>query len=188
MNYKKHANQAIVIVHHRSNSVWLQDCLNSIQTDYPVLLTNHDGWCMEGIKKIWQTTNYNELFFMNESMIVKDNSIWDIVFHQYGGKSVCMSERYLMFFGKFRREIVNRLQFPEVHSKYEDVMLGEGQWCRQYYELGDHIEIQPLADGDTTNPDNFEDRYGRHNLVLENDYFKKWKASYNMETLLANGG
>lgn len=186
MSYKRHTNQAIVIIHARKESVWLQDCLNSIDTDYPVILSNHNGWVMEGVKKIWQTTGYNELFFMNESMIVKDNSIWDIVFHDYGGKSVCMSERYLMFFGKFRREMINKLQFPEVHNKYEDVILGEGKWCREYYELNDHVEIQPLADGDTTDPTRFEERYGRRNLVLENDYFKKWKGTYNMETLLAH--
>lgn len=185
--YKKHPKQAIVIIHHRANSVWLQDCLNSIQTDYPVILSNHEGWVMEGFKKMWQTTAYEELFFMNESMVCKDNTIWDIVFHEYGGKSVMMSERYLMFFGKFRRQMINQLVFPEVHNKLEDVILGEGQWCQQYWELNDHIEIQPLADGDTTNPDNFEEKYGRNNLVLENQYFKKYKATYNMETLLTNG-
>lgn len=180
------SKQAIVIIHARKSSVWLEGCLNSIQTDYPVLISNHEGWVMEGIKKMWETTNYQEIFFMNESMICKDNDIWNIVFHDNGGKSVMMSERFLMFFGKYRREMINKLQFPTVHNKYEDVILGEGQWCRQYYELNDHVEIQPLADGDTTNSNNFEDKYGRRNLVLENDYFKKWKASYNMETLLAN--
>jgi hypothetical protein len=141
---------------------------------------------MGAVKKVWQTTGYDELFFMNESMICKDNTIWDIVFHEYGGKSVCMSERYLMFFGKFRRQMVSRLEFPEVHTKYEDVMLGEGKWCREYYELNDHVEIEPLADGDTTDPNRFEEKYGRQNLVLENNYFKKWKGTFNMETLMAS--
>lgn len=161
--------------------------MKSIQTDYPVVLSMHDGWVMEGVKKVWETTNYKELFFMNESMICKDNAIWEKVFHEYGGKSVMMSERYLMFFGKFRREMVNKLQFPDVRNKLDDVFLGEGQWCRQYYELGDHVEIDPLADGDYNDPSRFEEKNGRRNLVLENQYFKKWKASYDMKTLLANG-
>lgn len=147
----------------------------------------HDGWVMEGVRKMWETTAYEELFFMNESMVVKDNSIWDIVFHDYGGKSVCMSERYLMFFGKFRRQMINQLSFPTVTTKLEDVFLGEGQWCRQYYELGDHVEIEPLADGDTTDESRFVEMHGRRNLVLENRYFIKYKASYDMVTLLNNG-
>lgn len=178
----KQPSQAIVIIHNRANSVWLNECLNSIQTDYPILISNHEGWVMEGIKKIWQTTKYDELVFLNESMIVKDNAIWDILFNQYRNKSVMLGERYLMFFGKFRRVMVNKLSFPDVRSKYEDVMLGEGGWCRQYMELKDHIALQPLADGDR-----FEMKHGRKNMVLENDYFIKYKATWDMETLLKNG-
>jgi hypothetical protein len=184
---KKNHRQAIVIIHPRIGStVWLEECLKSIKTDYPILISNHEGWVMEGVKKMWQTTRYEELFFMNESMICKDNSVWDLVFRHHGGKSVCMSERYLMFFGKFRREMVNRLEFPAVHTKLDDVFLGEGQWCRQYYELGDHVEIDPLADGDTTDKSRFVEKHGRRNLVLENRYFIKFKQSYDMTTLLAN--
>lgn len=179
---KKNHTQAIVIIHRRQDSIWLNDCLNSIKTDYPVLISNHEGWVMEGIKKMWQTTGYKELVFLNESMIVKDNSIWELIFHEYGGQSVMLGERFLMFFGKFRREMVNQLEFPNVTSKYEDVILGEGGWCRQYMELNDHVEIEPLVDGDR-----FEMKHGRRNMVLENDFFIKYKATYDMQTLLANG-
>lgn len=181
------ADQAIVVIHHRADSVWLNECLNSIKTDYPVLVSNHEGWVMEGVKKMWETTGYKELVFMNESMICKDNEIWDIVFKQYKGKSVMLGDRFLMFFGKFRRPMVDQLLFPQVHDKYEDVILGEGGWCRQYYELNDHIAIEPLTDPDITDESNFEMKHGRKNLVLENRYFKKHKATYNMETLLTNG-
>lgn len=177
------ADQAIVIIHHRDNSgIWLNDCLKSIQTDYPILVSNHEGWVMEGVKKMWQTTGYKELVFLNESMVCKDNAIWDIVFKQYKGQSVMLGERFLMFFGKFRRPMIEQLSFPDVRSKLDDVLLGEGQWCRQYMELNDHVELEPLADGER-----FEMKHGRKNMVLENRYFIKYKASYNMETLLANG-
>lgn len=137
---------------------------------------------MQGVRKMFEATNYDELLFLNESMVVKDNAIWDICFQKHKNKSVMLGERYLMFFGKFRRVMVNKLTFPDVRSKYDDVILGEGQWCRQYMELNDHVEIQPLADGDR-----FEMKHGRKNMVLENQYFIKYKATYNMETLLANG-
>jgi len=168
--------QAIVIIHARQDSSWLAECLNSIQTDYPVLLTNHDGWCMNGIQKIWETTDYDEMVFLNESMVVKDNAIWDILFKEHDGKSVMLGERFLMFFGKFRREMVNKLVFPEVKTKVDDVLLGEGKWCREYMELNDHIELQPLSDNDRR-----EDKHGRTNMVLENDYFIKWKGHWSLD-------
>lgn len=167
--------QAIAIIHSRHESPWLTECLNSIDTDYPVLLTNHNGWCMTGIQKIWETTDYDEIVFLNESMVVKDNAIWDIIFKEYEGKSVMLAEQFLMFFGKFRRQMVNQLEFPQVHDKREDVLLGEGQWCRQYLALADHVPIQPLIDGDR-----FEEKNGRTNMVLENDYFIKYKGTWSL--------
>jgi hypothetical protein len=95
-----------------------------------------------------------------------------------------LGERFLMFFGKFRRPMVNQLQFPVVRNKVDDVLKGEGKWCREYMELNDHVEIDPLADGDTTDESRFVMMHGRKNLVLENQYFKKFKGSWNMETLL----
>jgi hypothetical protein len=187
---KKHKSQAIVIIHHRDNSgVWLNDCLKSIKTDYPILITNHEGddWCMGAVKKMWQTTGYQELVFMNESMICKDNSVWDIVFRKHMGKSVMLGDRFLMYFGKFRREMVNQLNYPAVHTKMDDVFLGEGGWCRQYMELQDHVTLQPLTDPDSTDEANFVEKHGRRNLVLENSYFIKYKSTYDMATLLANG-
>lgn len=178
------SEQAIVIIHHRNgDGKWLIPLLESIKTDYPILITNHEGeaWCMGAIQQTWEHTNYKELLFMNESMVVKDNAIWDIVFKQHKGQSVMLGDRFLMFFGKFRRPIVSQLHFPVVHNKIDDVMLGEGQWCRQYYELQDHVAIQPLTDGDT-----FEEKHGRKNMILENNYFIKWKGSWDMETLLTN--
>jgi hypothetical protein len=178
------ADQAIVIIHHRQgDGKWLIPCLESIKTEYPILITNHEGpdWCMGAIKQTWERTSYKELVFMNESMLCKDNAVWDIIFKQYKGQSVMLGDRFLMFFGKFRRPMVNQLQFPVVRNKVDDVLKGEGQWCRQYYELNDHMPLQPLTDGDT-----FEMKHGRKNMVLENDYFIKYKASWDMETLLAN--
>lgn len=168
-------DQAIAIIHARKDSVWLAECLNSIQTDYPIIISNHEGWCVPGIKKIWDTTDFSEIVFLNESMVVKDNSIWDILFKEHRGKSVMLGERFLMFFGKFRRVMVDRLEFPEVHNKLEDVLLGEGGWSRQYQELNDHVEIQPLADGPR-----FEEKHGRKNMVLENDYFIKYKGTWDL--------
>lgn len=128
---------------------------------------------MDGIKKIWDTTDYDEIVFLNESMVVKDNSIWEQLFQDYEGQSVMLSERFLMFFGKFRREMINKLEFPQVHSKRDDVVLGEGKWCQEYMNLNDHVEIQPLHDCDR-----FIEKNGRKNMVLENDYFIKYKGTW----------
>lgn len=173
--------QAIAIIHNKGNDTpWLKDLLASIKTDYPVFLTDHEGWCMPGIKHAFDTTDYDEIVFMNDSMVVKDNKIWDIIFKENAGKSVAMSEDYLMFFGKFLRKYYEQTDFPIVTSKLEDVMLGEGKWVKDYMKADpDYVLIQPMKDGDR-----FVIKHGRTNMKLENDYFIKYKGSWNLDKVL----
>lgn len=169
--------QAIAIIHHKGSTGWLDGLLDSIQTDYPIIISNHEGWCMDGIRKVFETTDYNEICILNESMIIKDNSIWDKIFKENEGKSVMLGVNYLMFFGKFRREKLP--PFPEIHSKKDDVLLGELGWCGEYMKNDSYVEIQPMTDGYSV----YEEKNGRNNMILENDYFKKYKGHWNLEMI-----
>jgi hypothetical protein len=170
--------QAIVIVHNRQPSPWLNDLLLSIDTHYPIIVTNHNGWMIPAIKDVFDNTDFDEVFILNESMIVKDNSIWDIVFKQYAGTGVAIGDNYLMFLGKYLRKYVNMTTFPEVHTKKEDVLLGEQGWNKQYRNYDKtFVQLESMTD---TN-DNFEDKNGRYNMVLDGKYFKKWKGSWTLD-------
>lgn len=170
------AKQAIVIIHNIGSKGWLEDCLNSIDTTYPIIITNHQGWCMNGIQKVIENTDYDEYCILNESMIVKDNDIWRIIFEEHKGKSVRLARDYLMFFGKLLKEHI--LPYPEVKTKRDDVLLGEDVWCRGYSALPiEHIDIQPLYDTYQV----YKEVNGRNCMVLENDYFIKYKGSWNLE-------
>lgn len=169
--------QAIAIIHKKGRSLWLNDLLDSISTDYPIIITNHDGWMIDGVKKAFETTNFDEIFFLNESMIIKDNAIWDIVFKQFKGKSVAIGDKYLMCLGKYLRKYVEQTEFPVVNSKEEDVKLGEFGWNNQYMDL-DSTYSQIYSMTDTF--EKYEYKYRRSNMILENEYFKKWKGTWNI--------
>ncbi len=175
-------SQAIVVIHNRYDSPWLSDLLLSIDTDYPIIITNHNGWMMPAIEKAFRTTDFDELFFLNESMIVKDNSIWNIVFEENAGRGVAVGDNYLMFLGKYLRKHVEQTTFPVVNSKKEDVLLGEQGWSAQYRKADpSFLQIEGMTD----TFDVFEEKHGRQNMVLEGKYFKKWKGSWNIEMVEA---
>lgn len=170
--------QVILILHSRNSKGWLEDLLHSIDTKYPIIVSNHDPklWCMGAIKKFFDETDYDEVCILNDTMIVKDNSIWQIIFEQHKGKSVMLGIDYTMFMGKFLTEHI--LPFPEVHNKREDVLLGEDQWCRGYSRLPiEHIQLDPLHDTYQV----YEEKNGRNNMILENQWLKKWKGSWSLE-------
>lgn len=168
--------QAIAIIHKCGPSPWLDDLLETIETDYPIIITNHDGWGIDGIRETFEKTNFDEIFFLNESMIVKDNSIWNIVFKDCTDKSVAVGEKYLMWLGKYLRKHVDHTFFPmHIHSKRDDVHLGEFGWNRQYMEQDpDFVTIDAMTD----TFQEFEEKHGRRNMILENQYFKKWKSHW----------
>lgn len=173
--------QAIAIIHHRGNSLWLNDLLNSLHTHYPIIITNHDGWMIDGVRKIFETTDFDEVFFLNESMIVKDNSIWDMVFQEYEGRSVTVGDKYLMCLGKYLRKYMDKTYFPmNVRNKRDDVHLGEFGWNRQYMNVDPNFLTIDIM---TDTFEEFEEKHGRRNMVLENQYFKKWKATWAEDML-----
>lgn len=173
-------NSAIVIAHQRSTSPWLNDLLNSIETTYPVIVSNHEGWVMDSIRLAFENTPFDEIFFLNTSMVVKDNSIWDLVFKTHAGRSVAVGDKFLMHLGKYRREIADRVPYPKINGKLDEVTLGEFGWTREYIKLEpNYVTIDPMTDTFEA----FEEKHGRRNMILENQYFKKWKATWHTDMI-----
>lgn len=167
--------QAILILHHKTSRGWLEDLLDSIDTTYPIIISNHQGWCMNGIQKFYENNDYDEVCILNESMIVKDNDLWRIIFEENKGKSVMLGVDYTMFTGKYLTEHI--LPFPDVKTKRDDVLLGEDQWCRGYSRQPiEHILLDPLHD----TFQEFEEKNGRNNMILENQWLKKFKGHWDL--------
>lgn len=174
-------DQAIAIFHHRGdNNIWMNDLLDSLQTIYPIIITNHDGWQIDAVRETFERTNFSEIFFLNETMIIKDNSIWDIIFKRYEGHSVASSVHYQMFLGKYLRRIVEQTVFPTVDNRKDDIIFGEDLWNKQYMSLDTNIIFyHPLSDPNPSGNKQF--KHGRENLVLENEYFRKWKHQWHLD-------
>ena len=175
-------SQAIAIFHPRENdSVWLGELLSSLKTDYPILITNHEGYQIDALRETFERTDYDEIFFLNETMVVKDNSLWHLIFQNFKGVTVMMGEKFQMFLNKYQREVVEQTSFPVVNSRLEDVMMGEDAWHRDYEQAcGTWESIHPIGDGHMTG---WEDKHGRMNKVLENPYIKKWKHHWNISQI-----
>jgi hypothetical protein len=131
---------------------------------------------MTAIEKVYNETDYDEYLILNESMKVKDNALFDICFQEYEGQQVKLGERFLMFFGKFLRQ--NMFPFPEVKTKVDDVLRGEGQWCARMDSLP-HVSLQPLAD----DKDKITEIDGEKVMVLENDYIIKYKRHWDIDMI-----
>src|SRR5262245_45918726 len=165
---------------------WLNDLLETFQPNgYPWAVTSHIGWQIEALENAFKHSSWDEIFFLNDTMIVKDNSIWDIVFQEYKGQSVMIGHRFQMFLAKYLRKYVEQTTFPRnITSRREDVIFGEDHWNVQYMNLDpNYVTIEEMSDPNPDLAESHDFRYDRDNVVLENKYFKKWKHHWNIKQI-----
>lgn len=194
--------QGIIIPTHVSRLRWLDQCLKSIQTTYPVyvvfqgeepdpevcqlirekgFLPCHqelNGYDPGGIVYAMHHTELDEFFILHDSCIVKDNKLFDKVFHK-DHKSIALSLTpcpFGMFLGKYQRSVCEMMEIPVAHNKYHAVELEES-WNREYSAKA---QWELLFD-DFHDQQVFEEKFGRTNMVLENKYLKKWKGSWHRD-------
>lgn len=162
-------SKGIVISASEYSRNFYEDLMKSIKTDYPIYV------CWEGlgrpigsfelgaIKKGVEL--FDEFIYLHDTVIIKDNSIFDKLFEIEG--NVALTDRFYHYFGKY---VSNDLPpIPEVNNK-EDAIYWEIRWFTKPYKVFEpqlpfHIE-------------QFEEKYGRINMKLENDYLIKYKARW----------
>lgn len=190
--------QAIIIPTHIDGLAWLDNCLDTIKTDYEIILLfqgkeppNTMKYDYLGRTHAYQTFNgydpwavvygvmnkIDEFFVLHSSCEVKMNSLFKKCFRDHEGKSVALSSYpvlFGMFLGKYRYEIAKQLPLPIAKDKAHAVDL-EVTWNNAYCALEKPVL---LFDGFVDN-DRFEQKFGRKNMVIENEYIKKYKGTWH---------
>lgn len=178
----------------------LRECLNSIETEIPIIIVVNGGgsdvWgyktlfnkdnsqTIGALHRAYLETNCDEYFLMHDTCQIKDNSLWDIVFNQYKGKSISISPGFKTLIGKYRREILDKIVFPKVKTKREGHLLGEVGFTHRYLLLDPPITLCPEFKDDKNKT---EFKWGRLNLKLDCKYMTKWKGNWTQEMLKGGG-
>lgn len=160
--------QALVIVTYKY-SPWLQDCLDSLaECKYPVHIcwSENGAYDTEGLYYA-ERMGLESFILLHDSMIVKDHSIFDKVADIPNCKIADQ-----MFLGKFsapynlppkptsKGEAIDMETFWYTPKKWETV-------CPEFKDQA-----------------RFEEKNGRMNMVLENQYFIKYKGHWGQHAYL----
>jgi hypothetical protein len=174
-------NQAIVIATTPS-SVWLNLIRDSLKSysKYPLIILSDYTYELGKIKYIYDHTDIDEFVFLHDTCVIKDLSLFDLCFETYQGISVAFSMcpvKFGMYLGKYRRDTLKRVEIPTPYSKIDSVK----------YEVSfnnAYCQAEPetvLLFNDFHDVPRFEEKNGRNNMVLENQYLKKYKGTWSME-------
>lgn len=176
--------QGIVIGSTKSRKeTWLKDLLASlIGCKYPIKVNFTDNFELTTIKWALTNTDFEEFLFLPDSTIIKDLSLFDIVFDTYKGKSVSLFNFPAvggMYMMKYRRDILKTMPIPEVKSKLMAVFW-EGVFNVYYSGLDGNVII--LFPGQV-HTNIFVKKYGRENMVVGNKYITRFKGDWGQRPL-----
>lgn len=174
--------QGIVVGTAPGREAWLKDCLESLKgSKYPVVWTEEYSYELGKIRWAYEHTNFDDILFIQDSCVIHDLKLLDMVFGYEGSVSITNHPTLFgCYLGKYRREVLTRSKIPVVLTKAESVRQ-ETSWTVKYAALDSTINL--FDDFDVPEKHFFEQRHGRNNLVLRNEYLTKYKGTWSPEQI-----
>jgi hypothetical protein len=174
--------RGIVITTSEHTKDWLKDCLDSIPRGLCPVVVGNGGYFPEIADQIvvnhWNGFElggilrgkeiFDEFIHLMDSTIIKDHALFDKLFEIPG--HVFLTQGGYHYMGKF---VSNDLPEIPIITTKEEAIAHELHWlggkARTYFnpDLPAHTGI-------------FEEKHGRQNMVLENEYLIKYKATYRV--------
>jgi hypothetical protein len=154
---------------------WVKEILTSISR--PVIVISDFGYELGKIKWAYENTNCDRFLFLQDSLVVRDESLFDQVFEVSGSSCIMDVPSCLgSYMGVYERSVLSRLDIPEISTKEESIFF-EIDWTQKYIALCEnfshpvsivHKEIETVR------------KFGRENLLYVNQYYEKWKGDWGV--------
>ena len=180
--------QLIVIVTNDRNEDWVKNLLSSILTPYKILVYTNDYENSEfelgALRHAYENTDADEILLLQDTVEIKDNKLFDVVFFDYVGKSVFINPQGQSYLNKYRREVLDKMVIPVVSTKMESIDQ-EGAFHRLYESYDNNIiRLCP----DLVDREVFVKKFGARKMMLECEYLKKYKGVWDKNMVKDKNG
>ena len=154
---------------------WLADCSASLGREHIAVVSY--GYELAKIAWVMENTSVDRFFFLQDSWQVKTPAFWDLL-DQFEGSVALTRDPYFFgcYAGVYERSVVDRIGTPVVKDKQDSILL-EIDWHRRYVEASVEptVLFPELTD---KNAAGVVVKHGRENLVLENEFVRKFKGTW----------
>lgn len=179
-------SHAIVVSTALGMEPWLDQCLKSLQPvrGIPVIIFRNTLGTgeAESLRQAALYTQYDEVIFLHDTMELLDPGLVDYCFTEHAGRSIGFMGGldFGMNSGKFKPAVLRQMrdtvlrvpkdkrEATEMEYRFGEELLG----C----DPDAFVMPNPLLDRPV-----FQRRFGRVNMVLENQYLRKWKGCWSMQ-------
>lgn len=176
--------QSIIIVTHIDYRLWLDNLMKTIKTtfDIKVVCNSHENnlFCSAAFIEAFKL-DLDEFFVLNDTIKVKDNYLFNVLFEENKGKSVFMNKKGQMFLNKYLMKELLQCDISiikNVKCKRDDVVL-ENKLHYEYIKRFNPV----ILDETFIDNNKREKKFGRLNMILENNYLKKYKGCWKKKMI-----
>lgn len=138
-----------------------------------VLANDELGFELEAFRTILERTDVDEFLFLQDTFEVLDQGFLADVFGC--PDSVALGPTFFHYAGKWKRSVLETMEIPRVDTKIGSIHW-EHTFSRLYWEREPVWVFDPhFHDGENKG---FVNAYGRLNMLLENDHYRKLKGTW----------
>jgi hypothetical protein len=156
---------------------WLTQCLQSLAGRDVLVVSLEHGFELGKIEWVYRNTTLERFLFLQDSAEVLSKGFWGRL-EEFPGSVALLGDPsvYGSYMGVYERKVLDKLVgWPLVDSKMGSIA-NEIMWTRDYADKAGSV---PVLFPDLTDSDgHMGEKFGRMNLVLENQYFRKWKGTW----------
>jgi hypothetical protein len=166
----------VVIATSPNREAWLKDCVESLGRD--CLIVSDSTFELGKIRWLRDHTDIDRFLFLQDSVIVKHEGFWQLLAQYDGSVSINQDpDKYGSYLGVYERRVLESVDIPFPQTKLEAIKY-EVSWTRQYVKAAGDV---PVLFPELWDCDNFVEKNGRTNMLIENDYLAKYKGTWSWE-------
>ena len=165
--------QTIIVGTSRGREKWLIDFMESMTL--PCVVLNVDGYELGKIKWAYENTDYDRFIFLQDSLVIRDNSLLERVFDSPGSACLmCDPDHMGSYLGLYERSVLDKVGIPTAYSK-SDAIKYEWEWTKEYVSACTNFD-HPIDINHQIIYTVY--KHGRENMLYVNDLYEKWKGDW----------
>jgi len=156
---------------------WVAQCLASLGGSDALVVSLEAGFELGKLQWVYEKTTLDRWLFLQDSAEVLSKGFWGRL-AEFPGSVAMLGDPsvYGSYMGVYERKTLDKMiGWPVVADKMSSIA-NEIMWTRDYSDRAGGVPVlfPELRDSEGVQ----RERFGRENLVLENDYFRKWKGTW----------
>lgn len=168
--------KVIVIGTRPDRTEQFKNCFDSLSgSKHHILKVDCDGYEIGKIKWVLDHTDIDEFVFLQDSVEIKDNSVFDICFSTTHSVSICdYPNPFGCYLGKYKRSVLEKIDLPDIKTKKESI-----DYERHFFIDYTRYEKLDQVGGSLANVENYVEKWGHKVMKIENEYLIKYKSIWN---------